>query len=308
MENLHDGIRIKLHKIIDKIQNGKIEEDDIELVLIRLREHSPKDSIFREIAHFIAHPNRDSGKTFDSLYNVYCRMCAYMKYQHNKAQLDISKPLEKWEYDFIINQIAICDSTKLKSEINLDKIHANSLIKRCIIKKNGKYEVQVSEIKKIMPIFRQAFGFIKIQELFNGSEIMDSFIQVLESNEFKIDRINIYKYSDLILLTILILMHNRTFKNENAIIGKTILTIPNDVYGNLENTIELRGEIALPQGLNIIVTLIKIDINIESILSGDLIINKEIADGYFTKVFDQNANLTLVRTNNQYILSRLTPQ
>ena len=101
-------------------------------------------------------------------------------------------------------------------------------------------------------------------------------------------------------------MHNRTFKNENVIIGRTTLTIPNDVYGNLENTIELRGEISLPQGLNIVITLIKIDINIESILSSDLIINKEIAEGYFTKVFDQNANLTLIRISNQYILSRLT--
>lgn len=306
MENLHDSMRIKLNKIIDKIQNGNIEEDDIELILIRLREYSPKDSIFREIAHFIAHPNRDSGKTFDSLYNVYCRMCAYMKYQHNNAQLDIGKPLEKWEYDFIINQIKICNSTELESQINMDKVQVNSLIKRFIIKKNGKYEVQVSGIKELIPIFQQAFGFIQIKELFTSSHIMDSFIQVMKNNEFKIERVNIDKYSDIILLTILILMHNRTFKNENVIIGRTTLTIPNDVYGNLENTIELRGEISLPQGLNIVITLIKIDINIESILSSDLIINKEIAEGYFTKVFDQNANLTLIRISNQYILSRLT--
>lgn len=305
MENLHESTRIKLNTIVDKIQNGNIEEDDIELILIRLREYSLKDSIFREIAHFIAHSDRDSGKTFDSLYNVYCRMCAFMKYQHNNVQLEINKPLEKWEYDFIINQILICDSTKLKSETDMDNIQAINLIKRYVLKKNGKYEVQVLGIEKLIPIFQQAFGFIQIQELFKSDHIIDSFIEVLERNDFKFEKDNIYKYSNIILLAILILMNKRTFKNENNILGKTVLYVPNDAFGNLENTIELRGEILLPQGLNIVITLIKMDINIESILSKDLIINNEIAEGYFTRAFDQAANLTLIKTNSKYILSKL---
>lgn len=60
-------------KILDEIQSrisrleqGEVTKDDIKLILIDLRYYTP-NTMFEELAHFVAHPERDKGKFFEYL-------------------------------------------------------------------------------------------------------------------------------------------------------------------------------------------------------------------------------------------------
>lgn len=49
-----------------RMASGVVTQDDVELMLIHLR-HYAQDSMFEELAHFVAHPERYKGKFFDHM-------------------------------------------------------------------------------------------------------------------------------------------------------------------------------------------------------------------------------------------------
>ena len=58
--------------ILDKIEEGRFDQDDIKILLIDIRELTGKDEDdLKEIAHFVAHPERTRGLIFDELRKVY---------------------------------------------------------------------------------------------------------------------------------------------------------------------------------------------------------------------------------------------
>jgi hypothetical protein len=52
---------------IKKIENSAFDEDDIKLLLINIRELISPKSFIKELAHFIAHPERERGLCYDEL-------------------------------------------------------------------------------------------------------------------------------------------------------------------------------------------------------------------------------------------------
>lgn len=59
-------------RLID-IKENRFNQDTIKLLLIELREYIAKQSPLKEIAHFIAHPERDRGKILDAVNSAYNR-------------------------------------------------------------------------------------------------------------------------------------------------------------------------------------------------------------------------------------------
>lgn len=126
---LPKSVEIKAKEAIGRIEQGSFTEDDIELLLIRLREYSSAKSIFQEISHFIAHHRRDTGITFDSLYRVYCGMRAYAEFRYHKKQLDLISPLDKWFYDFVLSQLNEIESHVLKKKYGFSRKQAKQTFK-----------------------------------------------------------------------------------------------------------------------------------------------------------------------------------
>ena len=290
---LPKAIEIKAKEAVQRIEQGNFSEDDIELLLIRLREYSDTKCIFRELAHFIAHHKRDSGLTFLSLYRVYCRMRAYGEFQYHKKQIDVSKSIEKWFYDFILFQLDELESHILKKKYGFSRKQAKQKFKSFFCEEKDVYRCNKPSDEGLANIINEASGFIKIKPLFSSEEIANSFLKtfkalglITEPNDFK-------KQSDKLILSVLVLMHKREFHIENDVFGTTAVDFPSDGFGKLKN-MELRGTLQIPNLTDIVVTLIETTIDFENWGEIELLVQKEtnIKDHFWT-VFDQDADLTI---------------
>ncbi len=69
------SIKVKqgLRDCFSKIQHRTFDEITIRALLILCREYLPKDSLVRELAHFVAHPDRDQGMFHKKINNRYAK-------------------------------------------------------------------------------------------------------------------------------------------------------------------------------------------------------------------------------------------
>jgi hypothetical protein len=278
-------IEVKAKKVIQKIEQGFFSEDDIKLLLIDLREYADTKSIFREIAHFIAHHKRDSGLTFFSLYRVYCRMRAYGEFQYNKKQLDLHKPIEKWFYDFVLFQLDEIESQILKKKYGFSRKHAKKIFKSFFAEETVNEELE--------NILNEASSSIKIKPLFSCNEIVSSFSETFKKLELLSDSSSFERQSKKLILSLLVLMHKREFHIGTDVFGKIEVDFPPDGFGK-PKTLELRGTIQIPDLTAIVVTLIETSQAFEDWGESNLLVEKETSiKGSYWTVFDKSADITI---------------
>ena len=286
-------IEVKAKEAIHRMEQGSFSEDDIELLLIRLREYADAKSIFREISHFIAHHRRDSGLTFLSLYKVYCRMRAYGEFQYRKKQLDLSEPIEKWLYDFVLFQLDEIESHVLKRKYGFSRKEAKRDFKSFFFEENDAYNLCKTANQNLINIVTEASSFIKIKPLFSCDEIISSFSDTLGNLGLIKDRNLLKNQSDKLILSLLVLMHKREFHIDKSIFGKTEIDFPADGFGKPKN-LELRGVIQIPNLVPIVVTLIETSLDCATWCDPELLVRKETNfKGHFWTVFDEGADLTV---------------
>ena len=209
---LPKAIEIKAKEAIDRIEQGSFTEDDIELVLIRLREYSSGKSIFREISHFIAHHRRDSGLTFISLYRVYCRMRAYGEFQYHKKPLDLKSPIDKWFYDFVIFQLEEIESHNLKKKYGISRKQAKRTFKEFFSEENGVYSCIKQPSQELLNIVNEAASFIKMKPLFTCDEIIQSFCDTFKSLGLVTDTKSIEAKANQLIIALLVTQSIQSFK------------------------------------------------------------------------------------------------
>jgi len=78
--NIPDKIKISIEKRLVDIQLERFSQDTIKLFLIEMREYLHKNSALREIAHFIAHPERDRGEILETVNYSYNRSKVLLKW------------------------------------------------------------------------------------------------------------------------------------------------------------------------------------------------------------------------------------
>jgi len=306
VKKIPSDIRIKVSKIIKKVEKGEFTEEDIELILFRLRDYAPKNGLFKEIAHFVSHHSRNQGSTFHLHYRFYCIMMAFLKYRIPKKQFDISKPLEKWEFDSIIYQLQEVTAFRIRLRLGISRKEAIEKVKACIYYENGKYIIQKDKIPELNPILIVAFSIIrKPKPLCRPNSIIDDFINVLKSLKFKFDPIKIKENKDLLLLAIMVLMHKKEFFYDNKVIGKSKITMRKNKSGEFQNLI-LEGVVSLPMGPNFIIPVIESNIKKGGLISDELfVLMKNKKTNKETTEFDFNADLTINIKDENFALSRL---
>ncbi|TDP26153.1 hypothetical protein DEU29_1562 [Idiomarina aquatica] len=290
---LPKAIEAKAIEAIQRMERGCFSEDDIELLLIRLREYSNAKSIFREISHFIAHHKRDSGLTFLSLYRVYCRMRAYGEFQYHKKPLDLSSPIDKWFYDFVLFQLDEIESHVLKKKYGFSRKQAKRIFKEFFSEERNGYSYTKSPSKDLVNIVNEASSFIKIKPLFSPSEIVSSFTETFKSLGLLQDTKSFEAQSDKLILGLLVLMHKREFHIGKDVFGKTELDFPADGFGKLKK-LELKGTIQVPDLAAIGVTLIETSLDFDTWCEPDLLVQKETnIKGHYWTVFDETSDFTI---------------
>ena len=284
--------QIKINSILKKIELNDFDECNIELLLIKLREYSQRNSIFEEIAHFIAHHERDSGLIHSKLYQFYCRIRFFQEYQNTKNQkvLDFYSPIEKYVYDFFLNGTDTTHSKEFKKTYGFSREQALSKIKTSFDKqKDEMYICSNPTDKMLINTIKLLSLRIRVQAFTTLEKIIKSIIQTLRENNFIFDEKKILQ-SKRLQLNILILLHKRKFYTNDGFLGHTFLTTTTDNFGKLQN-ISLLGKIKL-ENIEIMFPLIKTTFTKE-IIDNNLIIKKNLDDGVIWESFDNEANITL---------------
>ncbi len=308
-------IKSKVLDIISNIERGNVCSNEIELLLIWLREYTEASSIFKEIAHFMGHPKRDSGQVFSSLYKLYCRFNAYKLYQHEKKAIDLTSPVDQWFYDFVIDQLDSCDSKGLKKKYGYSRKEAKKRFRACFLEEDiiknqsrktsgAKYRCTNPSSKDLANVINEASSFIKIEPLWEPQQIVESFWVTLESLALIDTRKDLESQSEKIFLCILMLLDKRDYHIGEHVFGKTTLTSPNDGFGVLKS-LEIQSSIETQGGLNISTSLLSTNLLPEEWVHHSLLIQKETNHkGHYWTVFDQEAELRVGDVEGKYMLYR----
>lgn len=294
----------KAREVLDKFAQGEIRSYDVELLLIWLRDFSAKKSPFREISHFVAHTKRDCGNTFDALYKLYCRLRAYSDHQHRKQPLDLTKPLEKWFFDFLQFQLDEVESSKLKQRYGFSRKQGKRIVRESFSEHKGIYNCTKPQSPQLMAILQEAFSFIKAAPLYEKGEIIESWLITLEDLHLIDDRKSWTKHLDKIFLCFLVLMNKRTFHLGRETFGQTRLAAPNDEFGQLRPLV-LRGHIQVPELPESLVTLVTTDLKPRDWVSPDLLVERETnVKGHLWTAFDDDALIQARETEDGFRLTR----
>ena len=205
----------KAQKIIDKIQSGDFDENDIDNLFMRLRAYSNGNVVFREISDFVAHNDlRDRGLTNQSLQAMYYSIKYFMEYVSPKKSLDITSPFPVWIKTLIQYQIDKIDENKLKSEHNVSRARLKSRVdngfkvdkknKTAVIKEGKLSDQTLSAIQYVM-------SFIISKEAFSQKELVQQLIKVIEENNLTHNKDTIEAQSNKIAMSVILLLHKSEF-------------------------------------------------------------------------------------------------
>lgn len=112
--------KAKAQKVIDKIQDGRFDENDIDNLFMRLRAYSGEHRVFREIADFVAHnDSRYKGMTNASLEAFYLSLQYFVDYPYQDKALDVSHPIPLYIKKLMKYQVDKCDPEQLRSEFKV---------------------------------------------------------------------------------------------------------------------------------------------------------------------------------------------
>lgn len=126
---------VKLNQIIERIQVGNFDANDVDNLLMKLRAYAGKKIVFLEVAHFVAHSDaRDRGLAQQSITAFVDSIQYFQEFVSEKRSLDISKPFPAYIYRLFLSQSRLSDERQLREKYKMShatlikKIEANFLI------------------------------------------------------------------------------------------------------------------------------------------------------------------------------------
>lgn len=205
--------RVDLQKVISKLETDNFDSNDIRLILIMLREYSDRDSIFREISHFVAHKNRDQGDFYSRIEGIHCLFQINLLCQHGYIIDYAQPPLPEFSKAILFKANFVSNS--ILKKYNFDKQSLlNDVAKYFPIKVKENFTPHESILfyEMITEIISEPINFAP---LYKDSELIECLISEIEKNEFKLDiqKVDLSK----LLFSILPILHGTEL---NAILFK----------------------------------------------------------------------------------------
>lgn len=207
--------KIKTQKIVDKIEAGDFDENDIDNLFMKLRAYSSNHRVFREIADFVAHnDSRDRGLANQALETMYLSMRFFLEYNSPKKTLDLSQPFPLWIKRLMMFQVDKCGEEILKEKFNVTASRLKSRIENSFkIDKKAKIaqykDGKLSE--NTFEAIQHVMSFISGNAAFTQDQLIDELVGVLGANRLRFDTEVILSLSDKITLCTLLLFHQSEF-------------------------------------------------------------------------------------------------
>ena len=257
MKNLPEGYKKSvIIRLTNKIISGDFNDLDVRELLIELRDYSDKNSLFRELAHFLAHPaeGRKQGKFVDYIISYSQEVKFFWEYRMYKKQLDLYKPFSKYILDCIYNKLSTIDRMELQMKFNFVPHKLKKEINKHVIvdeKTNTVFFVN-SAFPNLHNVIVYCLSQIGIQkELLDQNIIIDDIIRTLKNNGILFDENGFKKISNKIMLCILLLLHLSTLRvDENNKEEMPYCSILFDKLGNKRDRLYLGlyGILNSPEG------------------------------------------------------------
>ncbi|MBH3444870.1 hypothetical protein I5L59_14935 [Pseudomonas moraviensis] len=246
--------RIKAQKVIDKIQSGDFDENDIDNIFMRLRAYSAGYRVFREVADFVAHNDvRNQGLLIDSLDNMYLSFRYFLDYATPDAQgLDVSKPIPIYIKKLMKYQVDKCKPEELRKKFNVTPEKLKSRIDTYFKddRKSHTTQLQLHKLGKDgFASFQYLVSFIVSHPAFTGDQLLDDLLDVLRANKLSFDVQAIVSQKPTILLCLILLMHEAQFKLANDATAECRVAIDQDSIleknGQKAEMIQVMGTVRL---------------------------------------------------------------
>ncbi|MDO7439133.1 hypothetical protein Q5X54_02295 [Acinetobacter baumannii] len=221
MKSIEKG---KVQKIVDKIQSGNFDENDIDNIFMKLRAYSTNFNVFREISDFVAHNDeRDRGLVNQALEHMYLSIRFFLEYQgENKKSLDISAPFPSWIIKLIKYQIEKVNESELKTKFNVTKSRLLSRIENSfkIDKKDALAHYKIGKLSiSTLEAISYCLEFISGTAKFTQQNLIDELIGVLKKNNLTFDEKLIRLQSNKITICTLLLFQDSTFSFKGYKVG-----------------------------------------------------------------------------------------
>lgn len=218
--------RQKIQGVLERIENNSFSPDDIDLLLIKLREYSLRGSVFQELSHFAAHnDSRNIGFTFNHIYGFFNSIVFHKKHIHEKTTV-IQTPVPSYVIETVIynikaSKIDFRETYKCSYESFLNKF------KNTFEKNKGSNTYKIKGVVKgtVKKVVEDMLQRLIAEPLYTQDEVISQIIETLELNNFDFDSEAFQQRSDKIILYIMLLMHGTEYNVTKEDIAKSVLHI-----------------------------------------------------------------------------------
>lgn len=224
---MKESERAKAQKVLDRILAGCFDENDVEILFMKLREYSSGRRVFQEVAHFVAHNNiRNRGVLHQSLERFYLHLKFLLEFVWLEKKPDWLGGFPLYIKRLIILQIDECEPDSLWQQFNLTpkqlKNHIETLFKE---DKQTKIAVLVSS--NVQHYTRLALEYIMdnlyCNPAFTDDDLMNDLLVVLSRNKLKFKADDIMAQRGAIVLCVMLLMHQSQFEFGGVSLGGCII-------------------------------------------------------------------------------------
>ena len=210
------GERQKAQKIINRIERGDFDANDVDNLFMRMRAHCHGKKVFREIADFVAHNDRRTrGVTADSLEAFYLTFRFFVEYIAPKNPLDVWSPFPLYVKKLMKYQVLKCKEEDLRARFGASRKHLSSMIDSAftedknngtaLLKKSGKASDSITRMAHFL------LSFIGSYPAYSQDAVVSEVLDVINRNHFVVDRHKFLSQSDRLTVCVLFLLHETEF-------------------------------------------------------------------------------------------------
>lgn len=210
----------KLTQIIDRIQAGHFDANDVDNLLMKLRAYAGGKAVFLEVAHFVAHTDaRDRGLAQQSITAFVDSIQYFQEYVSEKRPLDLGVPFPAYVYRLFLSQARLSDECRLKAEY---KMSHTTLIKKIeanfsIDKKTGTCSLQNNKGGiELFAALQFITSVIHSRAAFHVRDFHKELKDVMRAQKVTFDEAAWDDQADRISLAILCLVSNTEFLLANG--------------------------------------------------------------------------------------------
>lgn len=307
-----DKIRRAIINRLNEINLNNFSQDTIKLLLIEIRDYLSQNSPLKEIAHFVAHPERDRGLILDTVNYAYNRSRVLFRQLEGKKsrkglELDINElPIDIFEtviWHFSRIKPNTGKLNKFKSSFELDKSSNFYKPKRLITDKTIKY-------------IKEAISIFSLQPALSQKDIMNEIISTIKRLGLTEYSKSLIEHQNYIMICILSILHQSSFILKDGNIAEANLSnepIAFDLKSNSEANLINQSIVFNLEGKVFLSAIVKTELSHASIaftlVSSDVTIRESFSKSLMNMdfglpriIFDKSDQIEAVRNEDGKIV------